>query len=193
MVSAVEQFVGRSSVKANELEERYAYYPAATVEMIRNQVSLSALKGLVTRLGGVREGRKAVILVSEGYTNNLPAQLNDPIAAFPGMNNPARSRPGVDDESARADTARFFSNVDIYAELREVYDAANRANTAIYSLDPRGLAACKYDINEDVAIQRDQTQLKDTDDTLRILAVRPTAAPSSTARPRCRPVRIIRD
>ena len=172
LVSAVEQFVGRKHdyQPRNELEERYAYYPAATVEMIRNQVSLSALKGLVTYLGGVREGRKAVILVSEGYTNNLPPQLSDPIAAFPGLNNPARRRPGTDDESARADTARFFNNVDIYTELREVYDAANRANTAIYALDPRGLAAFEYDINEGVGLQRDQAQLKDTVDTLRILA-----------------------
>ncbi|MBI5013424.1 MAG: hypothetical protein HZC06_12225, partial [Methylocystis sp.] len=53
-------------------------------EGIRNQVSLSALKGLATYLGGLREGRKAIILVSEGYTNNLPPQLNDPVAAMPG-------------------------------------------------------------------------------------------------------------
>ena len=35
----------------NEFEEKYAYYPAETVERIRNQVSLSALKTLVTGLG----------------------------------------------------------------------------------------------------------------------------------------------
>jgi VWFA-related protein len=172
LVSSVENFFGRKFdyKPLNEMEERYAYYPAASVEMIRNQVSFSALEGLVTFLGGLREGRKAVILVSEGYTNNLPPQLNDPVAAFPGMNNPARSRPGVDDDSARADASRFFNNADIYTSLREIYDAANRANTAIYALDPRGLAAFEYDINEGVALQRDSAQLKDTLDTLRILA-----------------------
>lgn len=172
LVAAVEGFTGRKFdyQPRNELEERYAYYPAATVELIRNQVSLSALQGLVTYLGSLREGRKAVILVSEGYTNNLPPQLNDPVAAFPGMNNPARRRPGVESDDPRADTARFFNNVDIYTELREVYDAANRANTAIYALDPRGLAAFEYDINEGVALQRDSAQLKDTLDTLRVLA-----------------------
>lgn len=172
VVSAIEQFEGRkfNYDPRNELEERYAYYPAATVELIRNQVSLSALRGLVTYLGGLREGRKAVILVSEGYTNNLPPQLNDPVAAMPGVNNPARRMPGVDDDSARADAARFFNNVDLMTELREVYDAANRANTSIYALDPRGLAAFEYDINEGVGLQRDQAQLKDTLDTLRILA-----------------------
>jgi VWFA-related protein len=172
LVSAVEAFMGRKFdyQPRNEMEERYAYYPAATVEMIRNQVSFSALEGLVTHLGGMREGRKAVILVSEGYTNNLPPQLNDPIAAFPGVNNPARARPGVDAEGAAADRARFFNNVDIYTQLRDIYDAANRANTAIYALDPRGLAAFEYDINEGVGLQRDSAQLRDTIETLRILA-----------------------
>ncbi len=172
LVSAIEKFEGRkfNYDPRNEFEERYAYYPAATVEYLRNQVSLSALKGLATYLGGLREGRKAIILVSEGYTNNLPPQLNDPVAAMPGVNNPARRMPGVDDDSARADAARFFNNVDLMTELREVYDAANRANTAIYTLDPRGLAAFEYDINEGVGLQRDQAQLKDTMDTLRVLA-----------------------
>ena len=35
-------------------------------------MSLGALKGLIIKLGGLREGRKALILVSEGYTNYLP-------------------------------------------------------------------------------------------------------------------------
>ena len=34
------------------------------VEQIRNQVSLSALKGLIIHMGGLKEGRKALILVS---------------------------------------------------------------------------------------------------------------------------------
>lgn len=172
VVSAIQRFEGRkyNYEPRNALEERYAYYPAATVEVIRNQVSLSALRGLVTYLGGVREGRKAVILVSEGYTNNLPPQLNDPIAAMPGVNNPARRMPGVDVTDPRAEAARFFNNVDILSELREVYDAANRANTAIYALDPRGLAPFEFDINEGVAMERDRQNLRETTDTLRILA-----------------------
>jgi VWFA-related protein len=172
LVSAIDRFEGRkyNYEPRNELEERYAFYPAATVEMIRNQVSMSALKGLVTYLGGLREGRKAVVLVSEGYSNNLPPQLNDPNASLPGLNNPARRMPGVDVDDPRADTARFFNNVDIMNDLRAIYDAANRANTAIYSLDPRGLAPFEYDINEGVGSKTDQNQLRETQDTLRTLA-----------------------
>ena len=170
IVSAINGFVGRKYdyTPRNQFEEQYAYYPAATVERIRNQVSLSALKGLTTWLGSVREGRKAVILVSEGYTNTLPPQLRDPIAAMPGLGNP--SQPGQEDTSPRAESMRYFDSADMMTDLRSVYDAANRANTAIYALDPRGLAAFEYDINEGVATKTDRAALQDTLDTLHVLA-----------------------
>jgi len=116
-------------------------YPAEVVERVRNQVSLSALKSIAIHLGGLREGRKAVVLVSEGYSNYLPPQLRDPIADMPGLGNPTRSTPGVGDNNPNEERAQFFNNLDLISDLRSVYDAANRANTAIYALDPRGLAA----------------------------------------------------
>ena len=87
LARAIEQFDGRKYdyVARNEFEERYANYPASVVEQIRNDVSLGALKGLIIKLGGLREGRKALILVSEGYTNYLPAQLRSPVASMPGV------------------------------------------------------------------------------------------------------------
>jgi hypothetical protein len=127
---------------------------------------MSALQALVMRLGGLREGRKAVILVSEGYSNILPPQLRDPIAAFPGLGNPNRGNAGVGSDE-RAD---FFANMDIYRELREVFDAANRSNTTIYALDPRGLAPFEFDINEGVNFKDDKRYLDSTMDTLRTLA-----------------------
>src|SRR5262249_22253607 len=48
VVSAIQGFRGRRGdyTPRNELEERYAHYPATAIESIRNQVSLSAIKGL---------------------------------------------------------------------------------------------------------------------------------------------------
>ena len=46
-------------------------------------MSLSAIKALIIHMGGLKEGRKALILVSEGYSNMLPPQLRDPMAACP--------------------------------------------------------------------------------------------------------------
>ena len=44
---------------------------------------LSALRGLMVRLGGLREGRKSVLLLSEGYTNYVPPQLRSHNAEDP--------------------------------------------------------------------------------------------------------------
>ena len=79
VIKEIERWDGRRfDYRAmNEFEERYAYYPTETVERIRNQVSLSALEALATGLGTKREGRKSIILISEGYSNYLPPQLRD--------------------------------------------------------------------------------------------------------------------
>ena len=50
---------------------------------------MGALKAAAVRLGGLREGRKSIIFVSEGF-DDAAAQLNDPIAAMPGVGNPYR-------------------------------------------------------------------------------------------------------
>ena len=54
---------------------------------------MDALKGAAVKLGGLREGRKSIILVSEGFTSMLPAQLNDPVAAMPGVRQPEPRQP----------------------------------------------------------------------------------------------------
>jgi VWFA-related protein len=172
LTSAMMNFLGRKFEyePRNAFEEKYAYYPAETVEQIRNQVTLSALRALVTHLGGLREGRKAVILVSEGFSNTLPAQLADPVAAMPGFGNPARGRGGAVPDPTTATTREFFAQTDLMSDLREVYAAANRANTSIYTLDPRGLAPFEFDINEGVGTNADRLAGNMTRDTLYTLA-----------------------
>jgi hypothetical protein len=64
------------------------------VERIRNEVVMGALRGLSVRLGSLREGRKSVIFVSEGFTAILPPQMRRQDASQP--ENPLQAeRPGV--------------------------------------------------------------------------------------------------
>ena len=84
----------------------YVNYPASIVEQIRNQISLGAIKALIIKLGGLREGRKALILVSEGYTNYLPAQLRSPNVSMPGAGNPIAGNEAIRRQHGR--TARAF-------------------------------------------------------------------------------------
>ena len=131
---------------------------------------MTALRGLAVRLGSLREGRKAVILVSEGFSSLLPPQMRDPNAQLPGMFNPAAGNPNAGSSTAE-DRARFRSDAQLYGDLRVVFDTANRHNTAIYAIDPRGLATNEFDINENVGGRLDQDYLKATQDTLAALAI----------------------
>jgi VWFA-related protein len=172
VLRAIERFEGRKFNYEPKFpqEQRYALYPAETVERIRRQVSLSAIEGLSVKLGALREGRKAVIVVSEGYTAVLPPQLRDPVAAMPGMGNPNRRNPLAGENSAVEERADFIGQIDVQQEMQEVFNAANRSNTALYTVDPRGLATGEFDISENVGMQRSNTALRQTQDTLRILA-----------------------
>jgi VWFA-related protein len=168
LTSAIEKFEGRkfNYEPRNQFEEQYAYYPAATVERIRNEVTMGALKGAAIKMSGLREGRKSIIFVSEGFTSTLPPQLNDPVAAMPGLGNSARRNPNI----AVDDTTRFFNEASMLSDLRDVFDVANRQNTSIYAVDPRGLAVFEYDINQSVNQQVDAQGLKSSMDSLRVLA-----------------------
>ena len=107
---AIQQFRGRKFdyQPQNDFEQRYANYPAETVEQIRNQVSLSAMKALIVHMGGLKEGRKALIVVSEGYSNTLPPQLRDQIASIPGFGNPNRGNPTAGENNPNEDRYRVL-------------------------------------------------------------------------------------
>ena len=88
--TAASSTIGR----ATSSRSKYSMYPVEIVERIRNQVSLSRARAVWSpRLGGLREGRKSVILVSEGYSNYVPPQLRDPVAEMPGHGQPEPPQP----------------------------------------------------------------------------------------------------
>jgi VWFA-related protein len=174
VAKGINQFLGRKYdyTPRNELEEKYAYYPTEVVERIRIQVSLSALKSLVTHMGGLKEGRKALILVSEGYTYMLPPQLRDPVAAIPGVGNPNAQNPNAgSNNDPNENRAAFMAGADMESDLRDLTDAANRNNVTIYAVDPRGLATSEFGIDQNIGQQTDRQYLNSTMDTLRTLAL----------------------
>ncbi len=171
IIGAINAFEGRKYryEPRNQFEQQYSQQPTETVENLRNQVVMGAIRGVATRLGAVREGRKALIYVSEGLTVLLPPQLRNQNAELQGLlpnNVPA----GAGENSAQEQTARAFAMGDLALRLREVYEAANRNNVAIYSLDPRGLATGEFQIDENVGPQQDRATLQMTQDTLRMLS-----------------------
>ena len=173
-INAISRFQGvKYDYEVRNLyEARYNMYPTEIVERVRNEVSLSALRGLMTMLGGLREGRKSVLLVSEGYTNYVPPQLRSQVA---DLRPDPRINPTVLDpfagDTPLEETFSFFQGSAILQDLRRVIRTASRFNASVYSVDPRGLAVFEFDMDQpQISYRTDQRALRFTQDTLRTLA-----------------------
>lgn len=142
----------------NQLEARFQMMQPEYQELMRNEATLSALESTCAYLGSLRDGRKTVLFVSEGLASSVPAgvKTRGSITATPtttGMN-----------QNAMAATA------DLFSQLRDMFIEAARANTAIYTLDPRGLAPSEFGIDDNVDSNADRNILNESTDTLRSIA-----------------------
>src|SRR5688500_16327683 len=176
IVSAVQRFEGRKFdyVPRNRFEELYARIPPQEVERIRNDVVMDALSSVAVRMGSMRQGRKSIIFVSEGFTIMLPPQMQRLNAQDPIDPRIAVAGAAVQD-SPQQQSAEFFNQAMLDSRLREVYRDVNRNNVSIYSLDPRGLTAFEYDIDAvpggaSISFQTDRRALQMTQDTLKALS-----------------------
>jgi VWFA-related protein len=173
IIGGIKQFEGRKyDYRAkNEAEQRYVnYYSAQQVETIRNQVSWSAIRSLITHMGGLKEGRKALIIVTEGWNAMLPPQLQSEIAGIPGVNNPNAHDPNAGDNTLM-EVAMERARLEIEEDMRELYNTANQYNVSIYTVDPRGLATGEFGMETNINSRTDRLFFNASLDTLRALAV----------------------
>ena len=128
----------------------------AMINRRREKQSLDALLDLVRHLDGLREERKAILLVSEGYLlyreNRAMAEIATP--RQPGIGVGPTGQLGTTDRNNpysgmqnRCDLDRvMLSQIDNFNRFRELLDEANRANATFYPVDPRGLAVFDTDM-----------------------------------------------
>lgn len=149
----------------------------------RAHVAFSTMSEAMRNLEKVHNRRKALVWVSEGYDFN-PFQdsrlgLRDPGSPFlqnesnVRANNPdngdgttSQGRNSFTDMQKQSET---FSDADLASELGDITRAANRANTTIYTIDPRGLIAGS-DIDEQVDPTEWNRFVRKTQDSMRVLA-----------------------
>ncbi len=177
IINAVEKFEGRkyNYEPINAIENNYVYkLTPDAIEIIRRQVSLSAIRGLCTKLGSLREGRKSLILLSEGFNATLPPQMRSNLAGgyvgSSGVGGGATNDPFAAENNTMEDRVQFSANMDMQREMQDVWDACNRNNTAIYAVDPRGLAVGAFDISQNISQRTSQSYLNASIDSLRELA-----------------------
>lgn len=177
VAGAIEKFMGRKFDyrPLNQFEENISRFPTETVESLRNDISMSALRALAVRLGSIGEGRKSIIYVSEGFTAILPPQMRRADASMPANPLMTGMMAGLQD-SDREQSAAWFGQADLYSRMRDVTTIANRNNAAVYSLDPRGLAPFEYGLDDApagggmISFATDRRALQMTQDTLRVLS-----------------------
>lgn len=171
-------------LKPSEIIQRAGGTEGPTELRHRAHVAFSTMLEALTNLEKVTNRRKALVWVSEGYDFN-PFQdsrygLHKPGSPFlQNMSNQMRSEsqdpdnpdqsPGLDPLTESLKQSETFSDADLAYELSEITRAANRANTTIYTIDPRGLVAGQ-DIDEPVDPREWSEHLRKSQDTMRVLA-----------------------
>ena len=140
-------------------------FPSALAKALkirrRERVTLESLSDLVRHMYGIREGRTAVITVSDGWllyrpdlslTNmrkNLDGSNADPLPGSPttpgvGRGGTLSKEPGHDpfvpnDRTACETERMHLAMMDDGQFFQTIYGDANRANVSFYTIDPRGL------------------------------------------------------
>jgi VWFA-related protein len=119
----------------------------------REKQTLDALEDLSTFLRDVREERKAVITITDGWllygpNRNLARPLDNATPPVNGVNIDPRSGKLTTKDTpnttgnvrSRCEADRYtLSEIDNQQRIRTIYDQANRANVSFYPIDPRGL------------------------------------------------------
>ena len=148
---------GPRGERVTQPADAYRGIAAQLIERRSEERALSALDDLVSELGALREERKAVIVVSQGWRLLEPkpqlVKLQEcdqaPLPGMPGVGSDGRL---VSDVGAgRADPsmasraqchamANQYASVDNASRFRQLVERANRFNVSFYPFDTRGLA-----------------------------------------------------
>ena len=158
--AAIAKFEGRKYdyTPRNPFEERYQLQPPELLERMRNELTLTGIESLCVFLGSLREGRKTILFVSEGMSGTLPPGVRT-------TGNIINTTP-----TPQSQSQMFFNSTDLLGQFRQVFVAANRSNTSIYTFDPRGLATSEFDLSDRVAAEADRQVLTESLDSLRVIA-----------------------
>jgi VWFA-related protein len=158
---------------------------AAMLARKRERATLDALNELVHYLRDIREERKAIVTVSEGWLLFRPDSTlttlrgneripgPDPISVGPDGKLTTRDRKehiGNFNKTECDADRQFLAQIDDDQYFRDIMGEANRGNATFYTLDPRGLPVFDTPIQANVPVTTDFALLRTRLDSLRTLA-----------------------
>lgn len=195
MLDERENLYAQCFPPVNQGEGAVSVLARQMIDRRRERLVLDSLQDLIRHMGALRDGRTAVITVSDGWKlfqpdptmtrirKNSMGQDADPI---PGAPPPVGVGPGgglttrVNDggfgpsdrtecEKERAELAM----VDHARVFRDLFGEANRNNVSFYPIDPRGLPAFDTPIGPEppLSLAADYAQLRTRNDSLHTLAI----------------------
>ena len=160
---AINKMTG-SELKPEEIIEQSGTAPGAPSEVrFRVGVAFKTVYELLQNLDKVRDRRKALVYVSDGYDLN-PFEdsrlgLMDPSSPFlqntmqRALNQEAKfagEERAQDPTLTHPRAAGQFSDAELTTMLAELTREANRSNVTMYTIDPRGLVGPLSDLDQEV-------------------------------------------
>jgi VWFA-related protein len=137
----------------------YSELALKMIERKRERATLEALQDVVRYLAAIREERKAILTVTEGWLlmGEDPSMMKlreclryqEPIPGVPAIGVSGEGKLTTEDRrdphrasKYECDTDRMrLASMDNERFFRDIMDDANRANASFYPIDPRGLPA----------------------------------------------------
>jgi VWFA-related protein len=180
-------------IPVDPIEQQYEYcygvqntspLTAALIARRREKDTLNALEDLSRFLRGVREERKAILAVTDGWrlygpdlTLMKPVEGRVPTGAPVGVD-PRTGRLTTRDTNNPGNTAYsdcerdrvLLAQIDDRQQFLTLLDEANRANASFYPIDPRGLPVFDSPITAPLPLVVDAAILRQREQTIRTLA-----------------------
>jgi VWFA-related protein len=184
LTEAIDKISG-AGLKPNEILDAPLGAEGPSEVRYRAHVAFDTAYNIMKTLESVHNRRKAFIYVSNGYDFNPFSETRkkqdqekwnemNPNANSDSSGN-VNNGTGTGDGSNANDVNPFmqtgneFSFADLANELSELTREANRANTTIYTIDPRGLVGMP-DLDQNVDMMDFQDYIRTSQDSLRVLS-----------------------
>jgi VWFA-related protein len=174
--------ISGAGLKPNEIIETPEGAQGPPEVRYRAHVAFSTAYDVLTKLEQVHNRRKAFIYVSNGYdfdpfSKSRAKEANQRFSQMTGQDCSSDTSGNCDsNNSNNGDTNPFskggneFAAADLASELSELTREANRANTTMYTIDPRGLVGGP-DLDETKLDMTDwQDHIRETQSSLRVIA-----------------------
>jgi VWFA-related protein len=124
----------------------------------------------INELERVKNKRKAVVWVSQGYDfNPFEGARRGTDRVFGGRYGSPTRDMIRDEENPFYRSSNVFAETDLFAQLREITRAANRANATVFTIDPRGLVGTT-DAGQHIDQDEWATHIQKTQGSMRTLA-----------------------